>query len=248
MTKPYQILKIHKKKIGEESLQTVNSRDLWKELDIQKDYSDWIKVQIESLSLEENIDYMVYHLKGESKNKLGKGGDRRSIDYIITLDAAKHIAMASRTAKGKEVRKYFIEMEKYAMFQINKQLQRLHNEDDLKYSIMRCQTWMSKTDEEYKKHNEELNKIFIPIYKAKFEIDEFIRYGNIFIEGIENKQLKAMFNNLIKDIQKQNETAGDLLEKFAKNCMDDFEEFELYMSRFKQEIKDPMKRKEDVIS
>lgn len=39
-------------------------------------------------------------------------GGRRATDHIIKLDMAKEIAMIQRTDKGKEVRKYFIQVEK----------------------------------------------------------------------------------------------------------------------------------------
>lgn len=109
MKKPAQIIRVTKNQIGEEKLQTVNSRELWRELGVGKDYSNWIKAQIETLDFEENLDYLKVAQKGE----LSKTG-QTEINYIFSLDAAKHIALASRTPRGKEVRKYFIEMEKYA--------------------------------------------------------------------------------------------------------------------------------------
>jgi len=109
-----EIIKITSEKLGADMLQTVNSRDLWAQLEIKKDYSNWMKSQIESLDLDENIDYLKVALKGESNNTQTqeRGGDRRSKDYIITLDTAKHIAMASRTSQGKKIRNYFINIEK----------------------------------------------------------------------------------------------------------------------------------------
>ncbi len=104
-----ELIKIESGLIGLEEVNTVNSRELHKVLEIKKDYSDWIKAQINSLGLEENIDYTLFPQKGENPNLWG---GRPSKDYIISLDCAKHIAMASRTIKGKEVRKYFIEVEK----------------------------------------------------------------------------------------------------------------------------------------
>lgn len=78
--------------IGTEPTNSVNARELHVNLGVRKDFSTWVKGQINNLNLEENIDYSKLPLKGESN--LGQGGDRRSIEYILTLDTAKHIAMA----------------------------------------------------------------------------------------------------------------------------------------------------------
>ena len=93
--------------IGTEETNAVNARELHEALSIKKDFSNWMKQQIKSLGMEENIDYASFALKGEREI-----GATIRIEYILTLDAAKHIAMASRSAKGKEVRAYFIEVEK----------------------------------------------------------------------------------------------------------------------------------------
>jgi anti-repressor protein len=39
-------------------------------------------------------------------NQTGRGGDRRSIDYHLSLDMAKELSMVERTAKGKQARMY----------------------------------------------------------------------------------------------------------------------------------------------
>lgn len=102
-----EIIKISSEVIGTEKTNSVNARELHQVLKIGKDFSNWINAQINSLGLEKNVDYIVY----EEKVKAGNGFTTKK-EYIITTDTAKHISMASRTAKGKEVRNYFIQIEK----------------------------------------------------------------------------------------------------------------------------------------
>ena len=98
-----EIIKISSEVIGTEKVNSVNVRELHQVLAIEKQFSNWIDYQINSLGLEKNVDYIVYEVKGNG---------RPQKEYIITTDTAKHISMASRTAKGKEVRNYFIQIEK----------------------------------------------------------------------------------------------------------------------------------------
>ncbi|MGE9658029.1 antA/AntB antirepressor family protein [Snodgrassella alvi] len=46
------------------------------------------------------------------KIKTGRGGDRRSKEYHLTLDMAKELAMVEKTEVGRQVRKYFIQCER----------------------------------------------------------------------------------------------------------------------------------------
>lgn len=96
-----ELIKIEKSRGGKE---IVSARDLHSVLESGKDFSSWIKVKLISNKLfTENKDYIVFPQKGENL----KGG-RPKIEYAITVDVAKHLALMENTQKGKEVRNYFI--------------------------------------------------------------------------------------------------------------------------------------------
>lgn len=98
--------------IGDDTVQTVNARELHAGLEIAKNFSDWIKIQIERARLVENRDYVVVAgLHPQKGVQTGSGGHNR-IDYHLTIDAAKHVAMMSGGDKGFEIRDYFIECER----------------------------------------------------------------------------------------------------------------------------------------
>lgn len=88
-------------------IRAIDARELHKVLGLKKDYSNWIKSQINRAYLQENADYIVFTPKGENPM-----GGRPSKEYHITLDAGKNIAMLSGTPEGRLVREYFIECEK----------------------------------------------------------------------------------------------------------------------------------------
>jgi anti-repressor protein len=57
--------------------------------------------RIESFGFVENVDFLVVAKFGE--NPLG---GRPSIEYALTLDMAKELAMVERNAKGKQARQW----------------------------------------------------------------------------------------------------------------------------------------------
>lgn len=86
----------------------VSARDLHKGLEISKRFSAWFD-QNSKLFIE-NEEFTSVP-KGTPVTG-GNGNIQYLDDYALTLDMAKQLAMMSRTDKGKEVRKYFIQVEK----------------------------------------------------------------------------------------------------------------------------------------
>ena len=86
--------------------QLVNARDLYKGLEVKRRFSAWWEQN--SKGFEENEDFTSVLTSTVVAN-----GARKPIqDYLLTIDMAKELCMMSKTEKGKEVRKYFIQVEK----------------------------------------------------------------------------------------------------------------------------------------
>lgn len=103
---------------------TVNARQLHAFLEVKKDFSNWIKLRIKQFSLTDGRDFVVTSeilgspelasakLDSPKKaNQKTRGGDRRSIEYHLTIETAKELSMVQNNARGKEVREYFIACE-----------------------------------------------------------------------------------------------------------------------------------------
>ena len=84
----------------------VSGRQLHEALGVKTKYADWFNRMIE-YGFTENQDFLL--LKNEQQT--GRGGHNK-VDHIIKLDMAKEIAMIQRTERGKQVRQYFIQVEK----------------------------------------------------------------------------------------------------------------------------------------
>ena len=104
-----ELVKITQTQIGESNVNAVNARDLHKSLQVETRFNDWISRRIKETMAEENVDYIFY--SNLSKTQENAGG-RPSIDYCLTIDLAKEIAMLERSDIGKKIRRYFIECEK----------------------------------------------------------------------------------------------------------------------------------------
>lgn len=98
---------------NEDGRQLVSARDLHIGLKVKTDFTDWCKRMFE-YGFENNVDYSLL--------KIGEGSAHNKIDFVLTLDTAKEISMLQRTDKGKEVRRYLIEIEKKYNFSVKKYL------------------------------------------------------------------------------------------------------------------------------
>lgn len=89
---------------------TVLGRDLHEALEIKTAYKDWFPRMCE-YGFEENVDFK--SLKIERVQIEGSREVKREVtDHQLTIEMAKEICMIQRSEKGKQVRQYFINLEK----------------------------------------------------------------------------------------------------------------------------------------
>lgn len=90
-----------------DDIQVVSARELYKGLEIAQRFSRWVSNNWNMF--EENVDYVPCTLSTQQNQY---GGTKELDDYTITIDMAKQLAMMVRTEKGKQYRKYFLELER----------------------------------------------------------------------------------------------------------------------------------------
>ncbi|QBC39881.1 phage antirepressor KilAC domain-containing protein [Leuconostoc mesenteroides] len=100
-----EIIKINQNDQGEAQ---VSARELYQALEVKKSYrfSQWFETNAKQLI--ENEDFTSV----DATTVVNNGAIKTIQDYSLTVDAAKQIALMSGTEKGKQVRMYFIQVEK----------------------------------------------------------------------------------------------------------------------------------------
>lgn len=102
------LVSIEMRRIGAENISSVSARDLWKFIESKQHFADWIKTRL--LRLKEGREFIVHKvMNGDSKGLTGTKTLFEPIEYYLTLDAAKGVAMLENNAKGDEIRQYFID-------------------------------------------------------------------------------------------------------------------------------------------
>ena len=88
----------------------INARELHEKLGNKRQFANWIKQRIEQYKFEQSKDYIRFNnfVKGDENGF----GNRTTIEYYLTIDTAKEICMIENNDIGRNIRRYFIEVEK----------------------------------------------------------------------------------------------------------------------------------------
>jgi len=88
---------------------TVSARDLHEALEIKERFNLWFS-RYEDLF----VNGLDYTNVGKPTMVQNNGGEQFRVmdDYLLNVDMSKHISMMCKTSKGREVRQYFIDLEK----------------------------------------------------------------------------------------------------------------------------------------
>lgn len=172
-----ELIEVNVNIIGAEEVNSVNARDIHSYLEVKTRFNDWIQRAIKKYDFIEDADYLV--LKNEYELK---GQMRVSKEYIVTMDMAKELAMLENNKKGKEVRRYFIKMEKEALKKISHE----PNQNDLMGVVLELvKTQQKQTDvmidlvQEMKEQKQTAPQMLQPLYingRARSKIREEIKH------------------------------------------------------------------------
>lgn len=94
----------------------IDARLLHQRLMVGRKFSMWIKERIYEFGFEQNKDYFIeksQNWEAGVNQGVWRGGQNK-LEYSLTVDMAKELAMLERNEVGKRIRRYFIEVEKEA--------------------------------------------------------------------------------------------------------------------------------------
>lgn len=158
----------------------VGGRELHEALGIETRYSDWFKRMCE-YGFVENQDYVLVTQKRVTNNP--RNPYTEVINHAIKLDMAKEIAMIQRNEKGKEVRHYFIQVEK-----------EYNSPERIMARALRVA-------------NEELKKLTVDVNKLQLEIKEQ-KPKVIFADAVDTSRTSILIGDLAKLIQQNGFAIG----------------------------------------
>ena len=85
---------------------TVSARELHEGLEIGTEFRVWFP-RMKEYGFNENVDWKRVYQKCSTL-----GGEQNMVDYQISIDMAKQICMIQRNEKGRQYRRYFLDLEK----------------------------------------------------------------------------------------------------------------------------------------
>jgi len=149
------------------NVNAVDGRTLHEFLEVKSRFATWITNRIEKYDFIDGVEYQSF------SKSLENGG--KSKDYILSLDMAKELAMVENNPKGKDARKYFIQVEKESLKlkeEIAKNRERIYQ----KAEMNRLQIISPEDKDIYKLANMFVNAITCDILnipkKKKVEMNE----------------------------------------------------------------------------
>lgn len=173
-----------------EGNKVVIGRELYDFLNIKSEFRNWIKNRINDCELEENIDYII-----DGKNLPAN----QKKEYILTLDSAKEMAMLERNEKGKEYRRYLIQVERIFKEELQSPYKNLSKELQAIFTIDKKTT---KLETELKELKEDM-----PLFNIECEeLQEVVRKTGIKCLGGKNSKAykdNSLRGRVYKDIQRE---------------------------------------------
>ena len=86
------LITVFEGEIGGVKTLVVDGRTLHQFLKSEQKFSDWIKVRLDDYGFVEHVDFLLHKVMKQN----GQRGGHNRVDYSLTLDMAKELAMVER--------------------------------------------------------------------------------------------------------------------------------------------------------
>lgn len=205
MKKNTNLIKIITNETGEP---LVNGRELWQFLNVGRHFNSWIKGRIEKYDFIENEDFMVLPFaspNGVAIKTVQKGGQNK-LEYLLTIDMAKELAMIENNPAGRLARKYFIQCEKkykeLLLNNHNKEIEKIQNEaNKLDFYKSKVDSMIENYDNvdkfivELIKDGETLKKAITHFNNRMVQVSLYLGQGRRYLREIQAGQNELYYNN-----------------------------------------------------
>lgn len=147
--------------IGNFEQLTVDARTLHSALEVKRDFSNWIKARIAKYDFVEGEDYEKSSMITDSPVL----ASQPRIEYRLTVNMGKELAMVENNERGKLVRRYFIECER----RLNEpDRDRLSTVEDRRPLNTIVHTWAQASNQKYSMCWKQVNSAFSLEKAAEF--------------------------------------------------------------------------------
>lgn len=189
----------------------VNARELHEFLHVGRDFSTWIKDKLQKYGFVENQDFAIFTETGENPG-------RPSIEYILTMDTGKEIAMVENNIKGSQIRRYFIAVEKkykQSTLDVSKLSPELQMFQQIFKSVAQQELRMKQLEEKTEKQAETITAIKDTIITQTDNWrEELNKMFNKIVMKVGDKQFREMRSKSYQELERR---AGCNLEARLKN-------------------------------
>jgi phage anti-repressor protein len=150
--------------IGNLTQLTVDARALHCALEVKRDFSTWIKARVTKYGFVEGEDYEKSSMITDSPIR----GSQAAIEYRLSVNMGKELAMVENNERGRMVRRYFIECERRLMENPAPSIPSLSTVADRRPLNILVHAWAQKSDQKYSMCWKQVNSAFGLAKAAEF--------------------------------------------------------------------------------
>lgn len=189
-------VKVFYAEIGGSMEECVDARELHEFLEVGARFNDWIERRIEQLDLRDGIEF------SSILSKTSEAGGRPKTEYAITVDTAKHLGMVEKNEKGKQLRDYFITVEKEAKKQISKLEQEAKTLEANKNMLLEELNKKSISEHKSKRAIRSLEEMALDERYKPETIDRLIKVSAMRNRGLSNKLIAKVLDLSVRQVEK----------------------------------------------